>query len=209
MIWPFDRALILASTRRRFYRNKLAVTLELLKCDGVNPEIVSGIDFAISGLRTKLKYECDHPGSGYVMGAKTVAIFLGHLIAWQICKHDPANSQSFLIMEDDVRFRDGWVGKLLDGAKYLPPDWDIVYLGSCCCEGRPVGCVNQDLFSVSFAMCHHAYMISRKAIPVLLDSCRQVYAPVDIAVCKHALPKLKAFAFLPRLADQLNTELPA
>ena len=54
-------------------------------------------------------------------------------------------------------------------------------------------------------MCGHMLLISKKAVPTILNQQLKVYAPMDISLALHVLPLLKVYTVLPRLADQFDT----
>jgi GR25 family glycosyltransferase involved in LPS biosynthesis len=173
----------------------------------ISAEPFFGFDGGVTGLRTEHTYEIDNPGTNYRIGPKTVSLYLGHLAMWRMCEH--LEGDSFLILEDDVRFKPDWEEHFEFALPALPNDWDLLYLGSCCCMGHgnnPVQ-VSGHLHKVDYALCTHAYAVRKKALPILRWECEKIYAGVDIAMCLHGIPRLNAYAFLPRLADQFETEI--
>lgn len=199
----FARSFVLTLPRLRERANN---TFDHLRFAGIDAEPFYGFDGPAAGLRTENSYELDNPGTGYRIGPKTLSMYLGHaalwraLLAWK-CPHA-------LIMEDDARFQKDWREHYDFAMPALPDDWDILYLGSCCCVGKEgVEKVSGHLHRVRQAFCTHAYAVALKALPTLMEACEKVYAPVDIAMSLHALPKLNAFAFLPRLAFQYATTI--
>lgn len=182
------------------------VTLDHLRKEGIEVELFYGVDGRKSGLITSHTYELDHPGTGYRMGAKVVNLFLSHVLMWRVWEY--LSGDSLMIFEDDVRFVPGWRDHFDFAWPALPSDWDILYVGSCCCMDKPGRQqVSGQLYRIREAMCTHAYAIRKKALPALLDATEKVYANVDIAMSLHALPRLNAYAFLPRLAEQFKTEI--
>lgn len=183
---------------------KANATLDHLRFAGIDAEPFYGLDGEVTGLDTKWTYERDHPGTGYKIGPKTVSMYLGHYMFWKVCEY--MEGDSFLVLEDDVRFTRDWKEHFDFAMPALPPDWDLLYIGSCCCMGHPgIEKVSGHLHRVQHAQCTHAYAIRKKAAPILLEACQKVYAGVDIAMCLHGIPKLNTYAFLPRLANQHET----
>lgn len=187
----------------RLLPTKAAATLQHLEERGICAEPFLGLDGEISGLETKWTYDIDHPGSGYRMGHKVISMYIGHLMIYQACQLLPGDN--FLIMEDDARFDPGWREHFDFAIDSLPPDWDLLFFGSCCTGGRKNTVVKGRLHATNYVLCTHAYAIRKKAIPTLLDGCHKIYANIDIALCLHCIPRLKTFVFLPRLAEQLDT----
>ena len=187
---------------------RLDATLEHFRNQGVEePAPFHGIDGEAAGLDTRFPYQVDVPGTAFKISPRTIGIHLGHMLLWKVCQYQPV--QRFLIFEDDARFVPGWHDAYVKGMAALPGDWDLLYLGSCCCAGRGAKQIdNTPLHRVTYALCLHAYGVRSKALETLWNACQRIYAGVDIAIALHAMDKLKAYAFLPRLFDQDKTEIP-
>ena len=217
MTLPFDRTFMLTLKEDRDSGSTfpdapkgstLTKTLEHLDEVGFpRPELFPGFDGRYTGLHTEHPFEYDHPGTGFNIGPKLVNLALGHIVMWRMCEF--LDGDSFLILEDDVRFKPDWEAHFKFALPALPDDWDLLYVGSCCAQGyghhpRPV---SGQLHQVGYALCTHAYAVRKKALPILREATDKVYAAVDIAMCLHGIPKLKTYAFLPRLADQFETNI--
>ncbi len=171
---------------------------------GVHAEPFYGLDYQITGLFTDHKYEVDNPG--YTMGKKQVNLHLSHFMLWKTMLYQPEDA--FWVLEDDARWDADWKQRFDTAYAALPDDWDFVFLGHCCAYDKPQWKHAKNLYVVNFPMCTHAYMIRKKAIPIMLENCEKVWSPVDIALVLNVLPKLKHFTILPRLCDQYDTALP-
>lgn len=204
---PFDRTFMLTTARSlNSPHSRTAITLDHLRAEGIEVEPFLSMDGQISGLQTIHTYDIDHPGTNYRIGPKTISMFIGHLMMWKVCQY--ISGESFLFLEDDVRFKPDWREHFNFAMPALPADWDLLYIGSCCCQDKNPQRVSGHLHRVSYALCTHAYALSRKALPVIEQACQKVYAGIDIAMCLHGIPQLQAYAFLPRLADQFETVIP-
>lgn len=173
---------------------------------GMEAEPFNGISAAVSGLRTIHPYEIDAPGSGWNIGSKPVATWLSFYMLWSAWNllDDPY----FLQLEWDCKLGPDWKDRTAAALRDVPPDFDMLLLGSCCCKGSPSTHVKGDVWDVRYPQCGHATIIAKKALPVMLSTQRRVYAPLDISLCFHTMPKLKVYTVLPRIAEQWNTELP-
>lgn len=178
---------------------------EHLASVGITAKPFYGLDCEITGLRTVHTYELDHPGTNYVMGPKTVSLNLSHYMLWAMLAYQPEDE--FWILEDDVKFDEDWEHRFLDAKSVLPADWDFVFLGSCCTSDKPQWNVGKNLNVVVYPMCTHAYMVRKKALPVMFTSCQKVYAPIDVELVTEVLHKLQQFTILPRIASQFDTLL--
>lgn len=199
----FDKTLML--TIRRELHGRAKMTMDHLRAEGIEAETFIGLDGEKTGLITTHTYELDNPGTNYRIGPKTVNMQIGHWWIWKTFEY--LQGDSFLLLEDDARFVPGWKEHWNFARPQLPDDWDLLYVGSCCCMDRPRTQISGAIHKIEFALCTHAYGVRRKAIPIILEACERVYAGIDISIALHAIPKLNTYAFLPRLADQYKTEI--
>ena len=177
------------------------------------------------GLSTLQTYEVDHPGTGWKMGPGPTGCWLAHRFVWAAIGTWPdAESEPVLILEDDAKLSDGFVGQCEQALRDVPDDWDGLYVGSCCTGGKPARHVKGSVYEVRYPLCTHAYMIRRKAIPALIEStdgakrsnapgAKQAvssgcYAPIDISLAFHSWPRLRCYTVLPRIVGQWDTEIP-
>ncbi len=179
--------------------------LKHFKDVGVEAECFGGISSAKSGIDTKWTYEIDNPGSGWRIGEKPVATWLSFYMLWSAMNVCP--DKHFLQCEWDCHWQPNWRPRAEQALRDVPPDFDLLYLGSCCTKDVPKKHVKGEVWDVRYPMCGHAVIIAKKALPVMLATQRKVYAPLDISLALHTLPRLKVFTVLPRLADQFDTNL--
>lgn len=173
---------------------------------GIEAETFNGISAAVSGLRTIYPYEVDAPGSGWNMGDKPVATWLSFWALWSAWQYMP--DDFFLQMEWDTQFPINWRERTEAALRDVPPDFDMLFLGSCCASDKPKRHISGEVFECKHALCGHATVIARKALPTILRTQRKVYAPLDLSLFFHTLPLLRVFVVLPRICDQFNTTLP-
>ena len=160
----------------------------------------------VSGLNTVHTYKVDNPGSGYRIGPKGVALCVSFISFWTACLFMPEDY--FLFIEWDARFHTDWRQRAEQAIRDTPPDFDLLFLGSCCTKDRPTRHINGEVFEVKYPCCNHAQIIARKAMPTLLRTQRKIYAPADISLAFHAFPHLKVYTLLPRCANQFHTIIP-
>jgi GR25 family glycosyltransferase involved in LPS biosynthesis len=172
---------------------------------GIEAENFNGISAALSGLRTVHAYEVDAPGSGWNIGAGPVACWLSFWALWSAWLYMP--EPYFFQLEYDARFPENWRQRTESALKVVPPDFDMLFVGSCCTKDKPKVHVGGEVYEVK-PLCGHATIIAKKALPVMLRTQRKVYAPIDLSLYFHTLPMLKCYAILPRVADQFKTEIP-
>lgn len=186
---------------------RLRETMGCLGNSGILAEVFIGLDASVTGIdSTKWPYEIDHPGSNYKISNKNINMVLSYLMLWKTLQ--AFREDAFVIVEDDVRFDADWKIHFYEGLTHLPEDWDLLYLGSCCCENRACNkLIWGRLYKISYALCTHAFAVRAKALPILLDRCEKIWATIDIAIALQCMPQLNCYAFLPRLATQFQTDI--
>ncbi len=203
--WPRTFVLTVRRDIKRF--NDTVAHLDEL---GIKWERFDGMDNQICRLQSKDDFNVDRAGEK--LQTKHVAATLTHILLWQTMKYQP--DESFVALEFDVRFVDGWEEKFDWAMKFLPDDWDLVYLGSCCCKDRetyPVegdGYAQTTLFDVRYPLCGHAIMYRKKCLETLLTVHQKINMPLDIAMHYLSLPKLRVYTILPSIVGQAGTYLP-
>ena len=171
---------------------------------GIKWEPFIGMDNQICRLNSKDTFDFDRAGER--LETKHVAATLTHYLLWKTMSYQP--DDSFVALEFDVRFTKGWEERFRLSMSVLPDDWDMVYIGSCCCEGRESKWVGFGLYEVKYPLCGHAIMYRKKSLETLLDVHQKINMPLDIAMYHMSLPKLKVYTILPRIVDQHATFLP-
>lgn len=173
-----------------------------------NVEYMFGINAEVAGLQAEHPYNVDRtPAEGdFHMGYHPTGVFLSHYMAWSAIKHMP--DAHVLILEDDAKFEEGWKLKFEKAMQDVPADFDFLFIGSCCCNGKRTRLVKGDVYKVDYPACLHAYVIAKKCIDKVLLTQRDVYGPIDLTLTFHTFPHLKVYTVLPRLASQFNTEIP-
>lgn len=172
---------------------------------GLDVHFVAAINGPLTGLVSTHYYEHDHPGSKYVIGPCTIGIWLSHYIAWSIVAH--GEDEHVMIFEDDALLCENFKTRA-EQAIADAGDFDMLFLGSCCTQGHVVGHIKGEVFSVAYPQCLHAYVLARKGAATLLKTYRDVYGPIDCLLRLNGFAGLKVYTVLPRLAGQVNTELP-
>lgn len=160
----------------------------------------------VLGLTTVHTYEVDAPGSGYRIGPKSVALCMSFQAFWIAASFMPDEHVWFI--EWDALFHENWKERTEQALRDVPPDFDFLFLGSCCCDGKPTKHIKGDVYEVKYPCCNHSQIIAKKAMPTLLRTQRKIYAPADISLAFHAFPHLKVYVVLPRCVDQSDTVIP-
>lgn len=169
----------------------------------ITAERFRGFDGDASGLVATISYEVDKPNSGYKISSKGVGMAISHVMLWTALLHMPEDA--WMILEDDAEFVPDWWERFKISTRDIPETWDMVFLGSCNCFDKRQEPVAPGLFHVYYPSCTHAYMVSRKALPLLLDTNKRIYAPIDCSLLLNSFQHLDVYTILPRLASQKDT----
>jgi hypothetical protein len=158
------------------------------------------------GLATTHIYLVDNrPEEKFNIGPGRVAGNLSQYMTWLVMEAMPFTH--FLSLEDDARFVPDWKPRLEQALKDVPPDFDFLFVGSCCAGGGVHYKGEVYEHKTSYPMCGHALIIAKKCVPYLIASNRDSRNPADITLLVNSFPHLRVFSILPRLADQEDTAL--
>lgn len=181
-----------------------AETAEHLNSLGIQWERFNGMDNQLCRLQPLDTFDLDRVGEK--IGAKHVAASLSHYLLWKTMSYQ--SDDSFWVLEYDVRMETGWESMYELAMSSMPDDWDIIFLGSCCCKGRPTTQIANNVFEVKYPLCGHAMMYRKKALPILLQEHQKICMPLDVALYYQSFPKLKVYTILPPIVTQHGGFLP-
>lgn len=184
--------------------DKYEATRKHLEERGIKCEPFFGADSQVLKLKAVDQFNIDRLGD--FIGPKHITAQFSHLMMWNAMLYCPEDS--FFALEYDARFTEDWKSRYDSAIKHLPDDWDIVFIGSCCAEGRIHSHLGDGLYDVRFPLCGHALQLRKKALPILIETHTKFNMPLDIAMMYQSLPKLRVFTVLPRLVSQENTFIP-
>ncbi len=159
------------------------------------------------GLATTHIYLVDNkPEEKFNIGPGRVAGNLSQYMTWLLM--DALPYTHYLSLEDDARFVPDWKPRLEQVLKDIPPDFDFLFVGSCCAQGG-ANHVKGELFEYKgdYPQCGHALIVAKKCVPFLIASNRDSRNPADVSIKINSFPHLKVYGILPRLADQEDTYL--
>lgn len=173
---------------------------------GIACEPFIGLDNLVFRLNPIDTFDIDRAGDH--IGQKQVCAHMSHYLIWKVMSYLP--DDAFWVLEYDAEFVPQWRFLFNQAMNHAPDDWDMIYMGSCCCGVDPAKWphLGGGLFEVKWPLCGHAIMYRKKALPVLLEAHQKVWAPLDIAMKHDSLPKLKVYTILPRIVSQRNTFIP-
>jgi len=181
-----------------------------LRNNGVSVEWIRGISGRHSGVTTVNPYTYHDADSTETISSGHTSLCINHWFAWERALNDGCDIA--VVVEDDCRVVDCFVDRLGEAILYLDhnhKDWDFLYVGHW--EGSshkdfkghcydvvsgPVANLSSSPFGT------HCYAIKSKAIPLLLDTCERIHAPIDVALWLNAGQLLRQYACVPPLAWQ-------
>lgn len=140
--------------------------------------------------------------------------YLSHYMMYNIMMALPF--EYFMVLEDDCRFLEGWKEKLQQALKDVPSDFDFLFVGSSDAENKePIRVGESDVYHFPnregkpdyFPQTGHAYIVSKRALPIMIATQRDTADPIDISLIYETFPLLNVYVVLPRLAIQENTKL--
>jgi GR25 family glycosyltransferase involved in LPS biosynthesis len=179
---------------------------------GVDAQFFYGINAPKLGVHTKHPYLVDGPtppgAVPFNVGPKVVGCWLSHRALWSALLLLP--DEHVLVIEDDAIFQEGWRGRFDRALADVPPDFDLLYIGSCCALDKPKTQVRGEVWDVRYPFCTHGYVVAKKALPVLIETqdAATCYGPIDVSMVLHSFSRLKVYTVLPRLLEQHETGIP-
>jgi hypothetical protein len=170
---------------------------------------IYGHGFGIMGTHL---YEYDNPGGKHQIGVANTSLCLSVYNVYNVANCLP--NSHFLHLEDDSRFKEGWREIVEQALNEIPKDFDFLFIGSCCAEGKEMVKVGTNLYHfpntrrkyAEYPLCGNAYIVAKKAIPLILDTQRDAYVNADINLAVNTFNYLKVYAILPRPVEQNNNE---
>lgn len=175
---------------------------------GVGAKSFYGIDGP--RLTVETTRSIDPPRDNFKMGQVPTGIWLSHRALWAaLYLQPPEVGDRFLVLESDAQFPPNWRERLTAAMGHAG-DFDVLFIGSCCTDGRPRLHVGGDVYEVRYPMCTHAYIVHRRALHTMMCAVDSIgcHAPIDMTMAHHTLAKLgRVLTVLPRIVDQFNTEL--
>lgn len=180
------------------------VTAQHLTDMGIPFERFNGFD----NLKTRLSpidtFDLDRAGER--IGPKHIAATLSHMAIWYVMLYQP--DDAFIVFEYDILLQPDFVERFYDEMSVVPDDWDIIMLGSCCAADKQKTHVDKSVYWIKEALCGHAMLYRKKALPILIEEQQRIYAPLDIGLVLGAFKKLDVYAIIPSLVGQRGTPLP-
>lgn len=162
------------------------------------------------GLKIRKFDNIEYYGDVEELRGRIIGQHLTHWGLWAALKlaseRNPSD-KSWIIIEDDFRFKEGWSEVFHDVMEDLPGDWDLVQFGNCCTLGQPLKKVAGNVYKGG-ALCLHWYMVNRKALDVLMETCKMVKGRTDVQMLRDSFPHLNVYTVLPSIGAQFETDLP-
>jgi len=180
---------------------------------GINDAMfVSGIHADKFGILGIHPYTLDNPDATHYIGQKYVGSFLSQYVVYNVMKALP--NEYFLFFEPDAVLPDNFLRKLEFEMFNLPPDFDFLFIESCCAMDKPMEHVGGNVYKFkknrgypSKYPCGGAcFIISKKCLEHVIATQRDTYAPADLSLGMHSFYAMDVYAILPRLVQQKGNE---
>ena len=171
----------------------------------VPARFINGIHAETFGVLAWRPHAGNFPKGGELIRMAQVGLSLTHYMTWQICHFYDENT--FIILEADADFPENWLERMAQVKRDLPADWDILLIGSSNCSDKAQTNIKGEIFEVKYPFTTHAYMVNRKALPVLIECVRDASQNIDLALIEKAYPRLRVFTVLPRIVGQRGRDL--
>jgi GR25 family glycosyltransferase involved in LPS biosynthesis len=131
---------------------------------------------------------------------------LSHLSLWLELASEAPICENYLILEDDVKFKPGWLDQWKIAAEEIPDDYDVLYLGGVLppnrvafdgllepvnaywSKVRPNQIFGQKEPTSYFHFCNYAYILSRKGAQKILQTLSEhggYYTSADHMICNR------------------------
>lgn len=164
---------------------------------GLSATMVEGVNGTAWGLESNKRRR-----DGWLVHPKHVGLCLSHWMVWQYARLSQA--PEVLFFEDDVRLCAGFAEEFRRSLAAVPADWQMVYVGHCCADGKPTIRYNDRAAAVHWPLCTHAYLLRRSALDVLLEHAAEAKTHIDQLLVENVLNhhKLQCYTMLPGLATQ-------
>lgn len=177
---------------------------------GITHTFVRSVHGKTWGLRTTHQYD-----PGKYISAGHVGLDLGHWIAWQVAYNSVYHDETWMMfLEDDAVLPDGWHNRLREllleiDARF--PACEFCFVGLC--ETQPhvwhkvterIGGGDSRLCRLNDPFGTHAYIVRKRALPVLMDRCAIAERNMDQQLFQRVLRDnhVQWCAVLPTLVTQ-------
>jgi hypothetical protein len=158
-----------------------------------------------AGLMTTKIYDLDGPEREKIMTPRKVGSWLAHRTLWAALLLLPESST--FVLEEDASLPPGWRQRFDRAMAVVPVDYDLLFIGSCCTLDKPKKHVAEDVWEIHWPLCTHSYVVkghetlTKLIIGLDYGAC---HAPIDLAMMLHAMPHLRVYGVLPRIAGQID-----
>ena len=209
-----DAAYIINLDRRedrmtRFYENHDGWTSGVSRYSAVD-----GRELELTPSLTRLFQNNDFLWKKAIMGCA-----LSHLGIWKQLADDKY-CDSYLVLEDDVKFQKDWIGVWSQACHQIPADWDILYLGGILPPNkvvydsvveplgtywgriRPNQIFGQRVPTPYFHFCNYSYVIRKSAARKILGRIMErdgYFTSADHMICNQ-IDMLKMYVLRPLVA---------
>jgi GR25 family glycosyltransferase involved in LPS biosynthesis len=145
---------------------------------------------------------------------------MSHLSVWLDLLNEQPSCENYLVLEDDVKFKRGWMEIWKEASKNIPEDYDVLYLGGVLPPNRdafghvldpvntywarvaPNNVFGQNPPTRYFHFCNYAYILSRAGAKKIMEGMVArggYYTSADHMICNR-VDDLKHYVMIPQVA---------
>lgn len=133
-----------------------------------------------------------------------IGCFISHYMFWQNVKNF-SMTDKFVVFEDDVVLPENFTRMFGSYLKFVPDNWDIIYLGHESMDSCNPIKINDFVYKCIPA-CTFAYAIrSNKVLDILLDTLRPIRYPIDTQMILDLSSKVNSYCLFPSLVYQKSS----
>ena len=203
----WDEVYLLNIPRLQKRRNYM---MEQFKKNNINAKIHYGVDKKnidmdfLLNLKKEGKVTDEYIESIKRKKKGSLACLLTHVSLWEKLRSSDKNN--FLIFEDDCYLKNNFINLARDNLKYVPDDWDMIWLGHGKLKGEKINervLVPENNPGIGKNALHHCYMIKKTSIPKFL----KIFYPMKKNLPKDSIirknfDKFNAYFIINSLASQ-------
>ncbi len=128
-----------------------------------------------------------------------VGCSLSHLFIMKMAKQ--LNLESYLVLEDDVKFIDNFTEIFPQIMSQVPDDWDMLYLGGQHIHGRNIQEITPNIYKCEYTLTTHSFAVRNTVYDLFIDKLIDITKPCDVHFAEQH-KKINAYVCIPHLTWQ-------
>lgn len=154
------------------------------------------------------------PEEKHYVGTNNVGNYITQYSAFLVM--DAMEYSHYWYIEPDCRMVEGWREKLEQALLDAGDDWDFMFVGCCCYQGKGGVHVKGDVYEYPYRgeqywnltpLATHSYIVNKRCVKHLIATNRDVMNNTDISIQYNSFPKMRVLAIHPILSYQHNNDI--